>query len=576
MTIYMIFSYVRIVVSRFLASPRKLFLFYLCMNLIPSICLAFTEPFTLFGKVTLMTFPTGLYLILLSLRKNTGIMQLLLFPLLILHAFQLVLLYLFGETVIAADMFLNVATTNANEAGELLNNIWPAILLVCLLYIPTLAVAVIACERKIHLSASFRKKAVASGAILLALSWGLTLIARNKNTDRFTVYEDVYPANVAYNLGFAINKWHNCRLYPDNSKDFKFNANKYAYAPLREIYVIVVGEAGRAENWQLYGYSRPTNPRLSQEREIILYEDAITQSNTTHKSVPLILSAASAEDYSVIYSHKSILSAFKEAGFSTVFLSNQIPNRSFTDFYAEEADFHHNIRTPNVGSRRTVNHFDEAMLPLMQHYIDSVPGNLFVVLHTYGSHFNYKERYPSDFSAFTPDNVTNVNTENRLQLINAYDNSILYTDHFLHQVIGMLRNTPAASTLFYTSDHGEDLLDDVRKRFLHSSPNPTFYQLRIPVFVWFSDLYRIAFPEKVKNAADNRTKPITTNTVFHTMLDAASITTPHLDTNLSLLRPGFKSVRRMYLNDHDKPIFFYNAGLKKADKEKIDMRGMYH
>jgi len=572
----MIHSNISTFLKRFLASPKKLFRFYIGMNLIPSICLFFTEPFTFTGKLLLLTFPAGLYLILFSLRKNTGAMQLLLFPMLIFHAFQLVLFYLFGEAVIAVDMFLNVATTNVSEAGELLDNLWPAIILVCLLYIPTIAIAVVTCRRKVYLPASYRKKAVVAGGALVLLSLGLTFIARNKNTGRFSVHEDIYPANVIYNLGFAINKWHNSQRYPIASKDFSFKAEKYAHAPLREIYVIVVGEASRAENWQLYGYSRPTNPRLSQEPGLVLYEDAITQSNTTHKSVPLILSAASAEDYSVIYSHKSILNAFKETGFSTVFLSNQIPNRSFTDFYAGEADFHHNIRTPKDGGLITINNFDEAMLPLMQHYIDSLPGNLFFVLHTYGSHFNYKERYPSGFSVFKPDNATGVKAENRQQLVNAYDNSILYTDDFLHRVIGILRNTSAASALFYTSDHGEDMLDDKRKRFLHSSPNPTFYQLRIPVFMWFSDNYRTTFPEKVQNAEDNRTKPVATNAAFHTLLDAASIATPYLDTALSLVHPGFKTVKRMYLNDHDKPIFFYNAGLKKADKEMLDKRHMQH
>ena len=194
-------------------------------------------------------------------------MQLFLLPLLVFHAFQLVLFYLFGEAVIAVDMFLNVATTNVSEAGELLDNLWPAIVAVCLLYIPTIAIAVITCKRKIQLPASYRKKAVVIGGVLLLLSFGLTFVARNKNTGHFTVCEDVYPANVIYNLGFAINKWHNSQRYPDTSKDFSFKAEKRDYAPLREIYVIVVGEASRAENWQLYGYSRPTNPKLSRSRD---------------------------------------------------------------------------------------------------------------------------------------------------------------------------------------------------------------------------------------------------------------------------------------------------------------------
>ena len=67
---------------------------------------------------------------------------------------------------------------------------------------------------------------------------------------------------------------------------------------------------------------------------------------------------------------------------------------------------------------------------LVQHYIDSLPDNLFFVLHTYGSHFNYFERYPREFAHFTPDEATEVEVKNRQQLINAYDNSIRYTDYF--------------------------------------------------------------------------------------------------------------------------------------------------
>lgn len=550
-------------IHRSFHNPKLLFWFFIGINLIPSICLFFTEPFSITGKLVLLLFPLGLYLLFFSLSKDTGLIQLVLFPLLFLHAFQLVLFYLFGEAVIAVDMFLNLATTNASEAGELLDNIWPAIILVCALYIPTIIVAVIACKLKLYLPVSFRKKWIATGALWMFLSCLLLFTSNNNNTGRFTLHEDVYPVNVVYNCGFAINKWRHSQQYPVLSKNFTFKAHKDVRSSKREIYVLVIGEASRAENWSLYGYPRETNPLLAQTSGLVVYKDAITQSNTTHKSVPLILSAASAEDYSVVYTHKSILTAFKEAGFTTIFLSNQTPNRSFTDFYFQEADHHQNIRCSPDGSMTTVNNFDEAMLPLLQHYVDSISGNLFVVLYTYGSHFNYKERYPEIFSLYEPDNVANVKVENKVQLINAYDNSIRYTDNFLYTLIGMLRKQEVISALFYTPDHGEDMLDDRRKRFLHSSPNPTFYQLYIPMFIWFSENYQRDFPEKVGYAVQNKPKPVATNAVFHTMLDVAFIQTPYLQPGLSLVSSDFQTRQRMYLNDHDKPIFSIMPDLKK-------------
>lgn len=560
--------------NSFIANPRQLFWFFIAVNLIPCVLLVFTEPYSIMGKIILVSFPLGMYLVVYSLLKNVGLLQLILIPQLVFNAFQIVLFYLFGESVIAVDMFLNLATTSVSEASELLDNLWPAIIAVCVIYIPTIAIAAIACKRKTHLVPAFRKRMAVIGLIVAVLSYGLTFTATNLNTGSYKLKYDVFPINIYYNLNFAIQKWHRSNLYPLTSKDFKFEAVKDKQAGNREIYVIVVGEAGRAGNWSLWGYDRETNPLLSEAEGLVLYKDAITQANATHKSVPLILSAANAENFDIIYGQKSIIEAFKEAGFKTVFLSNQTPNRTFTDYFAAEADYQHNIRPASGGGLITTNNYDTHMLPLLQHYIDSLPDNLFVVMHTYGSHFNYHERYPREFAHFVPDEATEVEVKNRQQLINAYDNSIRYVDYFLNSLISMLDSTGYCTAIYYSPDHGEDMLDDDRKRFLHASPHPTYYQLHIPLFLWFSENYRQQFPENYTVALANSPKPVSTRAAFHTMLDIASIQTPWLDTTFSLINPAFKTRPRMYLTDHDKPILWYKSGLKKQDKEMIAKKHM--
>ena len=102
-------------------NPRGLFWLFVGVNMVPSACLVFTEPLSAIGRVILLSAPLGAYLLLFSLSRRTGVTQLWLIPLLVFHAFQLVLFYLYGESVIAADMFLNLPTTNATEAGELLD-----------------------------------------------------------------------------------------------------------------------------------------------------------------------------------------------------------------------------------------------------------------------------------------------------------------------------------------------------------------------------------------------------------------------------------------------------------------------
>lgn len=154
---------------------------------------------------------------------------------------------------------------------------------------------------------------------------GLLLCFLSPSQDhRFSWKDDVYPANALYNLYFAINKAERNSKYHITSADFKFDATKPEQAEgKREIYVLVVGETSRAMEWSLYGYERKTTPRMEALDGLVHFTDVVTQSNNTHKSVPIILSAASAENYGVLYDEKSIVTAFKEAGFRTLVIANQ-------------------------------------------------------------------------------------------------------------------------------------------------------------------------------------------------------------------------------------------------------------
>lgn len=556
----------------FLGNSVSLFVFFLLVNLLPSIGLVFTEPYSIMGKIVLIIFPAGLYCVLFSILKNIGLTQLIGIPLLVIHAFQIVVFYLFGEGVIAVDMFLNVLTTSVSEAGEVLNGIMASVVFVIIVYVPTIVFAAKAFKRKTLLSNRFRLKSLVAGLGLITCSCLLCFAAKNTNTGTFTLHEDVYPADVCYNLKLAVHKWNKSNHYRETSKNFTFEARKVRKAPQREVYVLVIGETSRSENWSLYGYGRETTPLLEKDTSLVYFRDAITQSNTTHKSVSIMLTASSAGNYHAIYGQKSILEAFREVGFTTVFLSNQSANHTFTDFFAQEADYTRYFRF--FGKKD--NQPDEVLLPALKHCLDSIGGNLFVVLHTYGSHFNYKERYPARFARYTPDNVTEVSRDKREILLNAYDNTILYTDYFLSSLTHILAGSGACTTMLYSSDHGEDIMDDRRERFLHASPNPTYYQLAIPLLVWFSPVYQQDYPQIIENARNNRNKPVSTNAIFHTLLDMAGIRTGYLDTGRSLVSPDFKVAQRMYLNDHDNPIPFYNAGLKKEDKVMIEKRNINH
>ncbi len=134
------------------------------------------------------------------------------------------------------------------------------------------------------------------GVILTALCYA--------DHEDYALKLDMYPVNVCYNLTLAIERAGETAGYQESSKDFTFGAQATHDKDEAEIYVLVVGETARACNFGLYGYERNTTPLLDKTEGLVAFTDVLTQSNTTHKSVPMLLSGASAENYNRIYREK--------------------------------------------------------------------------------------------------------------------------------------------------------------------------------------------------------------------------------------------------------------------------------
>lgn len=551
-------------IYKILENQKLLFVIFIIALIIPNFILIFTENVSFLTKVCNVILPLSFFWFLMTLTSRPGKMTWILFIFLFFAAFQLVLLYLFGEAVIAVDMFLNLVTTNSGEATELLSNLLPAVITVVIFFVSILTFAVFSIKNKQVLSKSFRLKQRLYSIILFVVS-SILVLGNYLTNESFKLLNDIYPLNVCTNVCLAVKRDSKSRSYYKTSKDFKFNAHSKHDKDERELYIFVVGETARPINWGLYGYNRNTTPELDRIKDdLVIYKDALTQSNTTHKSVPMLLSDASAEDYECIYSHKSMIDAFNEAGFHTLFLSNQRPNHSFIDYFAEEADKDIFIKEflPD-----TVNVSDDALLDLLNKEITKANAKkTFVVLHTYGSHFNYSERYPRDMAYFTPDIVTSVKKKYKETLINAYDNSIRYTDSFLYRIIKLADSKNISSCILYTSDHGEDLYDDDRNLFLHASPVPTFYQLIVPYILWFSDEYKQNHSDVYNNVVSNTQIPISTNLVtFHSILSIAGIQSKYINNNLSITNNSFVTMPRFFLNDHNEPIAYSKLFFKDED-----------
>lgn len=532
--------------------------------LVPNFILNLTERLPVVVSMANIFLPLGFYALLLSISRRVGVAVLCCLPFMIFSAFQIVLLYLYGESIIAVDMFLNVVTTNPREVSELLGNLLEAIGTVVVLYVPAIVWATILVIKRINLSWAFMRiyrrcalAATAVGVVFVILAY---FIARG-----FSIDEDIFPANVISNLVTAVKRTAASETYPLTSANFRFGAVTERDSLSREVYVLVVGETSRADNWQLLGYDRETNPRLSHVGRLVAFPRALTQSNTTHKSVPMLLSDLTAANFDSIAHRKSIITAFNEAGYSTAFFSNQRRNGSYIDYFGHEADTTIFIKDDGV------EHFDADLLGLFRDRLaDTTLRKQLIVLHTYGSHFNYRDRYDDSFSHFKPDQVVDANSSHRSELINAFDNTIRYIDSYLAQIMDEISRSGVSGALLYAADHGEDIFDDERGRFLHASPSPTATQLHVPMLVWLSESYDGDHPGKLASLCSNRDSMVTPSvSLFHTLADLAGLRFDAFNPKHSLASDRYVFPGWFYLTDRNQLVPLTESGLKDLDVQRL-------
>ena len=356
------------------------------------------------------------------------------------------------------------------------------------------------------------------------------------------------------------------------SSSFRFGAHQATPDDTGEIVVMVIGESSRYDRWSLNGYSRLTNPLLAAEPNLVVLSDVVTAVSATRLSVPVIISRKGAtQSLKDGFAEKSFLTAYKEAGFKTYWLSNQISFGKFdtpVSVFAREADV---IQFLNLGGFSNRSNVDEVLLePLKNAVADPAPKKL-IVLHTLGSHWNYSQRYPQSFDRWQPslfgvDKPAYTNRAIKPQLNNSYDNSILYTDWFLDHVIGELKQTRQRSTMMYVADHGQTLYDNSCSLAFHG--HNTQFEFHVPAMLWYSDQYEARYPDKVGQLRRHWDRRLATENVFHTLLDLADIRYPGERLDWSIVSPT--------LADHKRYVDSYgwanydNANFKGDCREVID------
>ncbi|MET3133939.1 glucan phosphoethanolaminetransferase (alkaline phosphatase superfamily) [Oxalobacteraceae bacterium GrIS 1.11] len=356
------------------------------------------------------------------------------------------------------------------------------------------------------------------------------------------------------------------------SSKFTFGAHQASANTRPEVVIMVIGESSRYDRWSLNGYERATNPLLQQEANLVTLPDIITSVSATRLSVPVIISRKPAtQSLKDGFSEKSFLTAYKEAGFKTYWLSNQISFGQFdtpVSVFAKEADV---IQFLNLGGFTNNSNFDQILLdPLKNALADPAPKKL-IVLHSLGSHWNYSQRYPKSFDKWQPslfgvDKPVYTDTKIKPQLNNSYDSSILYTDWFLAQVIDTLKGSGQLTSMMYVADHGQTLYDGSCKLAFHG--HNTQFEFHVPSLVWYSDQFQQRYPEKVAQLLRHRKARLATENMFHTLLDMGDIRYPGDHLDWSFVNQQFKQHKR-YVDSYGWTNYD-NAIIKGDCREVID------
>ncbi len=296
----------------------------------------------------------------------------------------------------------------------------------------------------------------------------------------------------------------------------------------KTIVFLVIGEAARAQNFSLYGYGRPTNPLLTETGVVVLPRTRACATYTT-ASLLCILSPIDTGWY-FSRSYEPLPSYLQRHGIDVIWRTN---NWGEPPLKVESYQRAKDLQEECTGYSCS---YDEVLFEGLDQQIRSSPQEkIFVVLHQRGSHGPaYYDRYPKQFEVFKPAcKSVELHQCTSEELVNAYDNTIVYTDHFLHRAIDLLKGFPETVTmLMYISDHGQSLGE--YGLYLHGTPYsiaPDF-QKDIPFLVWMSD----TFKQEKGILMTQLAQPISHSqaNVFHSVMGAFDMRSATYDRHLDI------------------------------------------
>ena len=332
-----------------------------------------------------------------------------------------------------------------------------------------------------------------------------------------------------------------------------FKASMVSNKP--QTYIVVVGESLNRNHMSLYGYARSTTPNLDeQESQAIVYDNMISVFAQTKPSLSVNLTQADTVNNMPESQAISLIGVFKRAGFKTFWISNQQPQRVPTKPIANIADSQTFISNDFHGVE--ANRYDGFMLPYIDKALADKAEHKVIFVHLMGSHLQYENRFPPEEMVFkTSENIQAYSQElsdSQLDYINAYDNSVRYTDLVLSDVLQKLQAEKGIAGLLFWADHGEEVFDS--KDFKgHGPDGVTKNMLEVPFVFWRNQAYLSEFKSIDDVLVKHKNTPAMLDDFFHIAQCMIPVNSDLKNIDKSFCKEEYDAKPRLvYEKDYDK------------------------
>jgi lipid A ethanolaminephosphotransferase len=476
---------------------------------------------------------TALHCLLLGVLVNRWIAKPVLTVLLLITALAAHFMSTYG-IYLDADMLRNVLNTDTKESEELMTMsllapVALALFPVALLWWTKIKRRSVARASLVRLAFLATSMIAILVGVLLA-SRDLSSLLRNQREIRYLVA----PANYLVALSkvlLAAPPGKKAPLLPIG-EDAVQKRTTTARKP--RLVVLVVGETVRAQNWGLSGYARQTTPRLSKIPGLVNFSDVVACGSSTEVSLPCMFSPYGRANYDQkkIRSHQSLLHVLNRGGVRPLWIDNQ----SGCKGVCADLPYLHVGDEQDPALCNGTRCVDEVLVKTLASNLAPAKGDRLVVLHQLGNHGpNYFERYPDRFKSFMPAcENPDLGKCAVSSIVNAYDNAVLYTDHFLAETISLLEGqSHYDAAMIYVSDHGESLGEN--GLFLHGIPYAIApdEQLKVPMVVWLSRAFLQTAAIEGDCLQSVAKQPVSHDNLFSSILGLFDMKTtlysPHLD-----------------------------------------------